>query len=62
VQRRVWVIGECSRCDGTGLPVMWLGPVQSQDQGVAPFYACNPRMERLEGLVQDYHQRRTAAP
>jgi hypothetical protein len=38
---------------------MWLGPVHNQDQGVALFYACNPCMERLETLVQDYHQRRT---
>jgi hypothetical protein len=58
VQGRDWVTGDCWRCDGTGLPVMWLGPVQSQDQGHAPFHACEPCVQRLEDLIKKYNAQR----
>jgi hypothetical protein len=37
---------------------MWLGPVQSQDQGNAPFHACEPCMQRLEDLIKEYNAQR----
>jgi hypothetical protein len=57
VADREWVTGQCWRCDDTDLPVLWLGPVQSQDYGHAPFYACEPCARRLEALVLAYNSR-----
>ncbi|MFC8466028.1 hypothetical protein [Streptomyces sp. NPDC057250] len=54
---RVWVLGHCWRCDSEGVPVLWLGPVQSQDKGDAPFQACRPCVERLEELIELHHAR-----
>ncbi len=56
--RWVWVVGSCWRCDGVGLPVMWLGPVHTTDHGSGPFYACDPCIRRLERLVAKYGARR----
>jgi hypothetical protein len=36
-----WLIGECWRRDQRGVPVMWIGPAQT-DGISAPFYACHP--------------------
>ncbi|MGW6414383.1 hypothetical protein [Streptomyces sp. NPDC055055] len=52
--RRVWVIGQCWRCDASGVAVMWLGPVTSEDHGHGPFSACDPCIRRLEALVAEY--------
>ncbi|WP_416237300.1 hypothetical protein [Streptomyces marinisediminis] len=41
--------------------MLWLGPVQSQDQGDAPFLCCEPCVRRLEALVHAHHARRDAA-
>lgn len=57
----MFVIGQCWRCDATGVPVMWLGPVSSEDHGHGPFYACEPCMRRLEELVAEYVGRRSSA-
>ncbi|MFD3998386.1 hypothetical protein [Streptomyces sp. NPDC058583] len=57
-RRLVWVIGQCWRCDGSGISVMWLGPVHSEDHGSGPFYACEPCIQRLEALVGEYGARR----
>lgn len=59
VQHPPWVIGECWRCDGTGLPVMWVGPVQTQWHGHGPFHACEPCLRQLEAKVCAYNRRRT---
>ncbi|MFI1956124.1 hypothetical protein ACH437_30520 [Streptomyces xinghaiensis] len=37
--------------------MLWLGPVQSQDHGHAPFYCCRPCILRLEALVDAYNSR-----
>ncbi|MCX2971187.1 hypothetical protein OSB71_20345 [Streptomyces sp. JHD 1] len=58
---REWTIGVCWRCDAEKVPVLWLGPVQSQDQGDAPFLCCEPCVRRLEALVHAHHARRDAA-
>ncbi|MFJ7586929.1 hypothetical protein ACIQZO_05955 [Streptomyces sp. NPDC097617] len=47
-----WVVGACWRCDANGLPVMWIGDVQSRDLGHVGFYACEPCMQRLEALIR----------
>lgn len=59
--KRRLVIGECWLCDGTGLPVMWLGPVQT-GRGSAPLLACEPCVFRLESRVREYQAREDAAP
>jgi hypothetical protein len=53
----VWVVGLCWRCDMEGVPVLWIGPVQSPDHGHGPFYCCEPCMRRLEALVLHYNSR-----
>ena len=46
-EMRVWVTGACwLGCERTGLPVIWLGPVQWDGQH-ASFYACEDCLERL---------------
>lgn len=55
--RRTWIIGHCWRCDAPNVYVLWLGPVQSQDHGHAPFYCCRPCILRLEALVDAYNSR-----
>jgi hypothetical protein len=59
--KRTYVTGECWRCDAVNVPVLWLGPVQSQDQGDAPFYCCEPCIQRLEALVHAYNRRGVAS-
>jgi hypothetical protein len=45
---RHWVTGDCwPGCERTGVPVIWLGPVQRDGQH-APFYACVPCLNRLK--------------
>ncbi|MCY0957763.1 hypothetical protein OTB19_12565 [Streptomyces sp. H27-H5] len=56
-----FVDGDCWRCDETDVPVLWLGPVQSQDAGDAPFYCCEPCIVRLEALVRAHHLRGSAS-
>ncbi|WNI20302.1 hypothetical protein [Actinacidiphila sp. ITFR-21] len=46
--------GDCWLCDGTGVLVMFLGPVQT-DGGTAPFEACEPCVLRLEARVLAYN-------
>jgi hypothetical protein len=46
----VWVTGLCWRCEKTGLPVMWLGPVQTH-VGTGAFHACERCILRLERLT-----------
>ncbi|WTX99952.1 hypothetical protein OG234_13040 [Streptomyces sp. NBC_01420] len=53
-----WVTGECWRCDGADIPVMWLGPVQSDQHGHAPFWACAPCVRRLEARIAEFVARR----
>jgi hypothetical protein len=40
---------------------MWLGPAQSEDNGHAPFYACEPCVRRLEELIAAHNSRRDVA-
>lgn len=47
---RTWITGHCWRCDEPDVPVLWLGPVQSLEQGDAPFYCCQPCVRRLARL------------
>ncbi|GHF77966.1 hypothetical protein GCM10017667_01650 [Streptomyces filamentosus] len=56
--RQKWVTGQCWRCDGTGLQVLWLGPALSEVHGYAPLYACEPCTRRLEELISAYNARR----
>lgn len=51
------VIGLCWRCENDDVPVMWLGPVQSEEQGSAPFHACEPCVKRIEVLVRAHNNR-----
>jgi len=60
MQGRVWTVGECWRCDRTGVPVLWLGPVQT-DHGTGPFLACEPCIRRLEAKVYAHQMRRDTA-
>lgn len=53
--------GECWLCDGEQLPVMWLGPVQT-DRGSAPLHACESCVRRLESRVRAYQAQEDAAP
>ncbi|MER6145917.1 hypothetical protein ABT174_38905 [Streptomyces sparsogenes] len=47
MQRR-WACGDCWLwCERTGIPVLWLGPVQWEGQH-APLYACQSCLRRLE--------------
>lgn len=58
MQRQAWIGGECWLCDGSGLPVIWLGPVQSQHHGQAPLYACEPCIRRLEARIAAFTAQR----
>ncbi len=49
-----WLIGECWRCDQPGVPVMWIGPAQT-DGISAPFYACEPCVQRITSRIHAYH-------
>ncbi|WP_406708044.1 hypothetical protein [Streptomyces halobius] len=60
MQHRTWVVGECWRCDRIGVPVLWLGPVQT-DLGTGPFQACEPCILRLEAKVYAYAEQRDTA-
>lgn len=53
---RLWTEGECWLCDGSPVPVLWLGPVKTAG-GTAPFMACEACILRVEQRVQDYHLR-----
>ncbi|WP_019548648.1 hypothetical protein [Streptomyces sulphureus] len=60
--QRQWIEGgECWRCDRAGVPVLWLGPVQT-DAGTAPFYACDPCVRRIEARVQEELAAQDTAP
>ncbi|MFD3612409.1 hypothetical protein ACFWXA_30945 [Streptomyces atroolivaceus] len=52
-----WIIGLCWRCDAEGIPVLWLGPVQTIDYGHAPFSCCEPCVRRLEALTLAHNSR-----
>ncbi len=52
-----WLIGECWRCDRPGVPVMWIGPAQT-DGISAPFYVCFPCLQRITDRIHAYHQAR----
>lgn len=39
------------------MPVLWLGPVQSLEQGEGPFYCCRPCIVRLEALINAHNRR-----
>ncbi|WP_284576882.1 hypothetical protein [Streptomyces sp. 2P-4] len=51
----VWDAGRCWRCEADDVPVIWLGPVQTQEHGAGPFAACEPCIRRLEQLVETHH-------
>ncbi|MDT0409072.1 MULTISPECIES: hypothetical protein [Streptomyces] len=53
--KTTWVFGFCWRCEAEDVPVLWLGPVQSDREGVAPLYCCDPCIRRLEALVALHH-------
>ncbi|MCX4550634.1 MULTISPECIES: hypothetical protein [unclassified Streptomyces] len=55
--KRTWSTGQCWRCERPDVPVLWLGPVQSLEQGEAPFYCCEPCVRRLEALVKAHNRR-----
>ncbi|WP_411152953.1 hypothetical protein [Streptomyces sp. A30] len=49
-----WVTGDCwLGCERTGLPVIWLGPVQWDGQH-APFMACGDCLARLKRQANAY--------
>ena len=51
---RSWDTGDCWLwCERTGVPVLWLGPVQWMGH-TAPLYACAPCVHHLEGKVRAY--------
>ncbi|NEB75978.1 hypothetical protein G3I40_12210 [Streptomyces sp. SID14478] len=51
---REWITGECWLwCERTGVPVVWLGPVQWGGQH-APLYSCAPCLRRLETKAAHY--------
>ncbi|WP_409469707.1 hypothetical protein [Streptomyces sp. HC307] len=56
-----WVTGDCwLGCERTGVPVLWLGPVQRDGQA-APFYACEPCLKRLKARAVAYFMERQPA-
>lgn len=59
---RTWVIGMCWRYETDDLPVLWLGPVQSEYEGHAPFFACESCTQRLKGLIRAYNSSRSGTP
>ncbi|WP_432198886.1 hypothetical protein [Streptomyces sp. bgisy027] len=51
---RQWITGDCwLGCEGDGVPVIWLGPVQWDGQH-APFMACEPCLDRLKRQALAY--------
>lgn len=55
---RQWINGDCwLGCQRTGVPVIWLGPVQWDGQH-APFHACEPCLDRLKKQALSYWSRR----
>ncbi|WUW00067.1 hypothetical protein OG285_31500 [Streptomyces sp. NBC_01471] len=55
--KRTWFTGQCWRCEACEVPVLWLGPVQSLEQGEGPFYCCRPCIVRLEALINAHNRR-----
>ncbi|MGW2951469.1 hypothetical protein [Streptomyces eurythermus] len=51
---RQWVTGDCwLGCQSTGVPVLWLGPLQWDGQH-APLYSCEPCLDRLMAQAVAY--------
>lgn len=48
---RPWRRGLCWRCERTDLPVLWLGPVET-DYGVGAMHAREECIQRLEDLTR----------
>ena len=56
-----WITGDCwLGCGRTGVLVIWLGPVQWDGQH-APFYACEPCLDRLHAQALAYFMERRLA-
>ncbi|MGW2613608.1 hypothetical protein [Streptomyces sp. NPDC001500] len=56
-----WVTGDCwLGCERTGVPVIWLGPLQWDGQH-APVHACEPCLDRLKGQALAYFMERRPA-
>lgn len=56
-----WVVGDCwLGCGRTGLPVVYLGPVQWDGQH-APFMACENCLSRLMAQAVAYFMQRQPA-
>ncbi|WP_330309904.1 MULTISPECIES: hypothetical protein [unclassified Streptomyces] len=56
-----WVIGDCwLGCERTGVPVIWLGPVQWDGQH-APFMVCEGCLDRLKRQANAYFRQRQPA-
>ncbi|AZQ40037.1 hypothetical protein EJ357_47150 [Streptomyces cyaneochromogenes] len=59
--QREWVTGACwLGCERADLPVIYLGPVQWDGQH-APFYACEPCLDRLKAQAFAYFMDRRPA-
>lgn len=55
------VVGACwLGCERDQVPVIWLGPVQWDGQH-APFYACEPCLDRLKARALAYVMNRRPA-
>ncbi|WP_435193287.1 hypothetical protein [Streptomyces sp. NRRL F-5630] len=54
--KTTWAHGFCWRCEAEDVPVLWLGPVQSDREGTAPLYCCEPCIQRLEALIAHHHR------
>lgn len=53
-----WVTGDCwLGCGRTGVPVIWLGPLQWDGQH-APVYSCKPCLDRLKAQALAYSMER----
>lgn len=53
-----WITGDCwLGCERIAVPVIWLGPVQWDGQH-APFYACEPCLNRLKRQANAYFMQR----
>jgi hypothetical protein len=56
-----WVTGDCwLGCERTGVPVIWLGPVQWDGQH-APFMVCKGCLDRLKRQANAYFMQRQPA-
>ncbi|GAA3642944.1 hypothetical protein GCM10023079_35930 [Streptomyces chitinivorans] len=59
---RTWTTGRCRLyCLRPQVPVMWLGPVQTQGQQ-AELYACEACIQTLNALVWEALRQRDRAP